>query len=64
MNIFIIIMVMLMNNQLESTGRAFEKIDAGKIEGKVIPESKLLKTESEGRYFDKSHQLIYRLFNY
>lgn len=62
--LIIIFVVVLMSNKAESTERAFEKTDVGKIEVKVIPESKLLVADSEGRYFDKSNQLFYLLFNY
>ena len=48
----------------ESAGNMYTKTPSGTIEIKMIPESRILVTETYGSYFDNSNQLFGRLFNY
>ncbi len=43
---------------------AFEKTPPGEIEIKELPAGRLLESESEGDYFDRSNQLFRPLFSY
>jgi DNA gyrase inhibitor GyrI len=42
----------------------FKKTPAGKIEVKIIPESKVMMSEGEGNYYRTRNYLFRRLFNY
>jgi len=44
--------------------RAFPQTPIGEFEIKTLPASVLLETKNEGRYFDESNGLFYRLFRY
>jgi DNA gyrase inhibitor GyrI len=56
--------VILMAQNSQAYESAYPKTPSGKIEIKIIPESKLLATENPGNYFDSNNQLFTRLFNY
>jgi DNA gyrase inhibitor GyrI len=48
----------------ESADKIYPRTPTGVIEIKTIPASRILVTEADGSYFDKSNQLFGRLFDY
>jgi DNA gyrase inhibitor GyrI len=43
---------------------AYPKTDSGDVKLKIVPESRILRAEMDGAYFERSNQLFMSLFNY
>jgi len=62
--LLIFVGVPLMIKNIYGVEEAFKKTPAGKIEVKIIPESKVMLSEGEGNYYRTRNYLFRRLFNY